>query len=1164
MKRISVLLWCAALAAGLAIAGRAVTASAESAGAAVDQQQEPSTPRTGVGDVKRPEAPVPEQEGDDKHKGPFDGLQFRFIGPPGNRVSAVAGVPGDPNVYYAGAASGGVWKSIDGGTEWKPAFDKMPAQSIGAIAIAPSDHSIVWVGTGETFIRSNVSIGDGVYRSTDGGKTWQHMGLDKTGRIGRVIIDPRDPDVVYVAALGTCYGPQPERGVYRTRDGGKSWERVLFVDPHSGAADLAMDPADSRTLFAGTWQIDIKTWGRQSGGPGSGVWVTHDGGTHWKRLTRDDGLPDSPLGKIAVAVAPSDSQRVYALIETGDRGSLWRSDNGGVKWKLVNRSRLLNERPHYYTRMLVMPDNANEVYFPSNSIGVTYDGGETSDQVDWGGDNHDMWADATNPSRMMIGSDGGVFISTTRGRKWSWERLPIAQMYHVATDTRIPYGVHGQMQDGGSMRGPSRNPGADTIPPALWTTTAGCETGWATPDPADPNIVWGGCYAGVVERYDDRTRMARSVSVWPERTMGANAGQIQQRMNWTFPIAISPHDHNTVYVGSQYVMQTRDGGEHWTAISPDLTLHDPSMMGDSGGLTIDNLSVEYAGVVYSLAESPLAKGEIWAGTNDGLVQVTRDGGAHWTDVTPGKGLLPPRGTVDSVEPSPHERGTCYVAVDLHQVDNRDPFIFKTSDYGKTWKAISAGIPHSPFSYVHVVREDPFRRGMLYAGTENGLYVSFDDGAHWRPLQSKLPHAPVYWLTVEPRFHDLVVATYGRGFYILDDLTPLESWSDALPDSPAHLFAPVPAYRFRSVSQPAYAPTGTAEGKNGPDGALLTYWLKKPVPKPKPSGAASSASAASAATAASAANLAGAVEDAGDDAAQDKPPLVQIRIFDAAGTKVRSLRGSNEAGMNRVVWDLRYDSIPEVRLRATPRGNPHVWAEKRFAGKDRRPVLYYGIEDATRGPLVAPGIYTVKLRIGDQELTTPVEVRKDPGSAGTPADIAAGSQLSLAIYRDAAAASGMIGELEWTRLQLEQLDRRLVAGKADAALTDAVAGLRKSADEIEAVLLQPTIAEEDQKSFRGPLGIFLKLVWLNAEASTGAGDVSGNADLAPTQPERDVFALLDGQLGEARQRLQSFYDDTVPAFNRAMAAKGLTGIAPVREVPPEFAKEKEKKPDEGDD
>ncbi|HET7451945.1 MAG TPA: sialidase, partial [Thermoanaerobaculia bacterium] len=759
---------------------------------------------------------TPEEKEAERKAGPFANLKFRFIGPPGNRVSSVVGVPGDPNVYYAGAASGGVWKSIDGGNSWKAVFDKQDAQSIGAIAIAPSDPNVVWVGTGETFIRSNVSIGDGVYRSTDAGRTWKHMGLEKTGRIGRVIIDPRDPDVVFVAALGTCYGPQPERGVYRTKNGGKTWDRVLFVDENTGASDLAMDPMNPRVLFAGTWQIDIKTWGRKSGGAGSGVWVSRDGGDTWKRI-KEHGLPDPPLGKVAVGIGTNDPDRVYALIETGDRGSLWRSDDGGREWRRVSRSRLLNERPHYYTRMLVMPDNANEVYFPSNSMGVTYDGGETTDQVDWAGDNHDMWADPKDPNRMMIGSDIGVVISTTRGRKWNWTRLPIAQMYHVAVDSRIPYMVYGQMQDGGSMRGPSRNPGGEGIPSALWTTTAGCETGWNTPDPVDPNVVWGGCYAGVVERWDARTGMSRSVSVWPERTMGANAGEVKLRMNWTFPIAISPHDHNTVYVGSQYVHETTDGGQHWKTISPDLTTDDPSMMGDSGGLTIDNLSVEYAGVVFSIAESPLSKGEIWAGTNDGVVQVTRDGGAHWTNVTPPKAMLPSKGTVDSVEPSRFEKGTCYVSVDRHQVDDRNPYAFKTTDWGKTWKAIAGDIPKSPLSYVHVVREDPFRKGMLFAGTENGLWVSFDDGGRWHPLQGKLPHAPVYWLTVEPRFHDLVVGTYGRGFWILDDITSLEKWDEPKGEAAPVLYAAAPVYRFRSVSQPAYAPSGAARGKNGPDG-----------------------------------------------------------------------------------------------------------------------------------------------------------------------------------------------------------------------------------------------------------------------------------------------------------------------------------------------------------
>jgi len=1072
---------------------------------------------------------------------PYAELGYRFIGPPGNRVSAVVGVPGDPNTYYAGASSGGVWKSTDAGIHWKPIFDDQLAQSIGSIAIAPSDPNVVWVGTGEPFIRSNVSIGDGIYKSTDAGKTWTHMGLGKTGRIARVLIDPRNPDVVFAAAIGTCYGPQQERGVFRTTDGGKTWERVLFVDENTGASDLAMDASNPRTLFAGMWPIDIKTWGRKSGGPGGGVWVSHDGGTTWKHIT-GHGLPDPPLGKIAVAVAASNPQRVYALIETGDRGSLWRSDDGGEKWKLVNYSRLLNERPHYYTRMLVMPDNANEVYFPSNGMGATYDGGETSEQIHWGGDNHDMWSDPKDAARMMIGNDGGVLISTTRGREWSVVRLPIGQMYHVATDNRIPYFVYGQMQDDGSMRGPSQTPGAFGISAAQWTSTAGCETGWATPDPVDPNVVWGGCYAGVVERFDARTGMTRSVSVWPERTMGANAGQIKLRMNWTFPIAISPHDHATVYVGSQYVHATNDGGQTWKAISPDLTLNDPKMMGDSGGLTVDNLSVEYAGVVYSIAESPKEKGVIWAGTNDGQVQVTRDAGGHWENVTRNLPGLPPKGTVDSVDPSPFDGGTCYVSVDLHQVDNRDPFLYKTSDYGKSWKAIASNIPKSPLSYVHVVREDPFRRGLLYAGTENALYVSFDDGGRWDPLQSKLPHAPVYWLTVQPHFHDLVVGTYGRGFYILDDLTPLEQLTDAMRASAAHLFEPRPAYRFRSVSRPSLAPAGTARGKNPSYGASINYWLKEPAPEPPAE-----------------------KEKEKNEAAEPKKGPIEVTIADSEGHTIRTLQGTNKAGVNRIAWDLRYEPTVEVRLRTTPEGNPHLWEEKRFRGKEHRDVYYYGITELKNGPLVPPGTYGVRLAVNGKEAgTARVVVRKDPNSSGTEEDVQAATKLSLAIYRDTNAAATMINQVEWTRKQIQDFQKMLAAAKADKADVAAAEDFEKKVRAVEDQLLQPTLAEADTKSFRGPLQVYLKLLWLQAEVGPGAADVSGNADMRPTQPELEVYDLLSGQLAQARKDYDELYGKTLPAFNDAMRAKGYVQVMTVKEPEEPRPKVEEEDDDEESD
>jgi photosystem II stability/assembly factor-like uncharacterized protein len=765
-------------------------------------------------------------------------------------------------------------------------------------------------------------------------------------------------------------------------------------------------------------------------------------------------------------------------------------------------------------------------------MGVTYDGGETTEQIRWGGDNHDMWADPRQPSRMMIGNDGGVLISTTRGKQWNFIRLPIGQMYHVATDNRIPYFVYGQMQDDGSFRGPSQSPGGPGISPAQWTSTAGCETGWTTPDPVDPNIVWGGCYAGVVERFDAKTGMSRTVSVWPERTMGANAGEIKLRMNWTFPIAICPHDHNTVYVGSQYVHATSDGGEHWKTISPDLTRNDPSMMGDSGGLTIDNLSVEYAGVIYSIAESPLEKGVIWAGTNDGLVQVTRDAGQHWVNVTGNIPGLPAKGTVGSVDPGRFEPGTCYVSVDLHQVDNRESFLYKTTDYGKTWKSISSNIPKSPLSYAHVVREDPFRKGLLFAGTENALYVSFDDGGRWEPLGSKLPHAPVYWLTVQEHFHDLVVGTYGRGFYVLDDVTALEQSTDAVRSSADHLFPPRPAYRFRSVSRPNLAPVGTSMGLNPPYGASINYWLKEPVK--------SGEKERQEKTEEEAAGPAADSEKAGK-----KSPIL-ITILDSDGQRIRTIRGPNKRGFNRVFWDLRHEPTKEVRLRNTPSGNPHLWEEKRFRGKDSRGIYYYGIETPRKGPLVAPGTYTVKLAAGGTESTQKLVVRKDPNSAGTDADVQASTKLSLAIFRDIDAAARMINQIEWTRKQLEDLKKMLKAGKADRADLSTADDLARKVLAVEDKLLQPTLSEADLKSFRGPLQLYLKLVWLAAEAGTGGGDVSGNADLAPTAAELEVYDLLSKRLADAGREFDVLYEKTIPAFNESMRSKGYVQLMTVSE------------------
>ena len=604
-------------------------------------------------------------------------LRFRHIGPVGNRLTSVVGIPGQPNIYYVGAASGGIWKTIDGGVHWEPIFDTQPVSSIGALAIAPSNPNIVWAGTGEPWIRSHISVGQGIYKSVDAGKTWTLMGLEKTGRISRVVIDPKNPDVVLAGALGHAYGPQPERGVFRTTDGGKTWERVLFTDENSGCAHLEMDPNNPRILFAGMWPIEIHTWGRESGGPGSGLFKSTDGGVTWKRLS-GAGLPTRTTGKVVPAIAPSNSRRIYALIETGDgvplngketdRGKLWRSDDGGENWRLVSFDRNLGGRTHYYFRMAVAPDNENETYYLTAGFARSNDGGQTARMIvgggSPGGDNHDIWIDPANANRIAIANDGGVSISTTRGQTWYRIQLPIAQMYHVTVDNRIPYYVYGNEQDDPSYRGPSRSAGggsSGSIPRSAWQSVGGGESGWATPDPVDPNIIWSsasgsGSIGGIVERYDLRTGQARRVEVWPDQTNGSPAADLKYRFVWTFPLTISPHDHKKLYVGSQVVHQTTDDGQSWQVISPDLTTNDKSKQGFSGGLTGDNIGVEYFSTIFASAESPKEKGLIWVGTNDGLVQLTRDGGKNWTNVTKNIPDLPKWGTISNIEPSRYEPG----------------------------------------------------------------------------------------------------------------------------------------------------------------------------------------------------------------------------------------------------------------------------------------------------------------------------------------------------------------------------------------------------------------------------------------------------------------------------------------------------------------------------
>ena len=1022
----------------------------------------------------------------------FGSLQWRYVGPEGNRVSAVVGVPGDPLTYYAGSASGGIFKTSDGGLNWAPIFDGQPVHSIGDLAVAPSDPSIVWAGTGEACIRSHISVGEGIFKSTDAGRSWTRMGLEKTGRIGRVLIHPSNPDIAVACTQGHGYGPQPERGVFRTMDGGRTWDRVLFVDENTGCSDVAMDPTNPRKMFAGMWQLDMKTWGRESGGPGSGLHLSTDGGTTWTRL-RGRGLPTRNVGKVKVAFALSNPNRVYAMIETGDgiplrgqetdRGQVWRSDNGGDTWQVVSYDRNAMGRAHYYSHLFVTPDNENEIYFLTAGYSRSLDGGQTlaplGGAASPGGDNHDMWIDPTAPGRMVVGNDSGVSISQNRGRTWARIRLPNAQMYHVTTDNQIPYYLYGNKQDGPSYRGPSNSRTGGSIPRSMWHTVAGGESGWATPDPVDPNLIWSsasgsGSVGGIVAIYDEARRQARNVEVWPDQANGTPA-DLKYRFNWTMPLTMSPHDRNTVYVGSQYVHRTTNRGQSWEVISPDLSTNDKTRQQPSGGLTLDNIGVEYAFVVMAIAESRLERGLIWAGTNDGQVQLTRDNGKTWTNVTKNIPNLPPWGTVGNIEPSRYDAGTAYLTVDLHQVNNRDPFVYKTSDFGKTWHAIVNGIPRSMLSYAHCVREDPVRRGLLYLGTENAIYVSFDDGDNWQPLQTNLPAAPVYWITVQEHFNDLVIATYGRGFWILDDLAPLQQLAPALA-SDAHLFPPRAAYRFREITSEASVANDPTAGVNPPYGAAINYYLKASAAGP-----------------------------------------VTLTILDAQGQTVRSLTAPRGAGVNRVNWDLQYAPSKSVTLRTSPLYAPDI-----VVGPDgTRPGGGGGLSI-----LAPPGTYTVRLSVGGKDFTQKLEVRKDPNSSATEAEIKEQLKMLFEVRRDLDQATDMINQLELMRSQISTLGRLT----DNAAIKKQGEDLDRKLIDLEMNLIELRATGRGQDGVRWGARLHGKLSYL------ANGLMS--ADFRPTNQQVEVQKVLEDQLRKHGSDLDGLLSKEVTTFNEALRKSNL--------------------------
>ena len=1036
----------------------------------------------------------------------LQGVRFRHIGPVGNRVASVAGVPGDRTTYFAGAASGGIWRTTDAGLNWEPVFDDQPVHSIGALAVTPGDPAIVWAGTGESSIRSNVSIGNGVWKSTDGGDTWTHMGLEGTGRVGRIIVHPRDPDIVYVATIGHAYAPSQQRGVFRTTDGGATWERVLFVDEHTGAYEMVMDPHNPRKIVATTWDLELKTWRRESGGPGSGIHVTMDGGDTWRRL-EGKGLPTRALGKIAVCMSAGDSDRIYALIETGDgvpingeetdTGELWRSDDGGETWRLTSYSHDLATRQAYYTRCGVAPDDRDEIYFLSSSFSWSTNGGESHTTVRYllggnegpGWDHHDIWSDPLNGDRIAVAHDGGFSISENRGRSWFRVQLPIAQMYHVTADNAIPYNVLGNRQDGPSFRGPSNSRlsglfASGRIPRGEWRGVGGGESGFATADPTDPNIVWSsasgaGAAGGIVVRHDVERGQFRQVEVWPLGTLGWPAEDLPYRFQWTFPLLISPHDNNTIYVTSQHVHRTRNGGQSWEVISPDLSTNDKSRQTISGGLTPDNLGVEFCCVVYAFDESPVQEGVFWAGTNDGLMHVSRDDGATWTNVTANIPDLPPDGVVRSIDASRWDVAKAYITVEHHQVGDFEARAYRTDDFGASWTPITGGVDNYPLDYTRYLLEDPVRPGLLYLGTESSLYISYDDGGTWQEFMPGLPPTPYYGLFIQEHFNDLVAGTYGRGYWILDDLGPIQQLTPEIAASDAHLFEPRATYRLRPITEPSTMLGDWTDGESPPMGAAISYWLGGGGP-----------------------------EDRG----------IQVRVDNAAGETVATLDGTAHAGFNRVWWDLTGEEPTQIKLRTKPL---HAdW----FRMPDEGFRTASGGFGGGGGPLQPPGDYTVTLLVEGAEVgSASLTVIKDPNSEGALADIDAQFALVREIMADRSRAADMVNRIELLRRQIYDL-RPVLEERGDAAdVIESGEALDQALIEVESELIQ--LKDTGGDAVRWPAMIVGRLRYLQ-----GVVEV---ADFPPPDQHREVAEILREQVEEVEQALDAVLRDDLERYNQLL-------------------------------
>ncbi|MEM1181117.1 MAG: glycosyl hydrolase [Acidobacteriota bacterium] len=1053
-------------------------------------------------------------EGEKAHAGDeniLGALDWRELGPyRGGRSAAVAGVDGDRDTYYFGTTGGGVFKTTDAGRTWVNMSDGTFGGSIGAVAVAPSDPNVIYVGGGEKTVRGNVSHGDGVHRSVDGGASWTHVGLGDSRHISRIRIDPQDPDHAYVCAMGHLFGPNEERGVFRTRDGGETWDRIHFVNEQAGCVDLTLDPNNARVVYATFWRVLRTPYSLESGGDGSSMWKSTDRGESWTELSSNPGLPEGPLGIMGITVSPSDSQNLYAMVEAKD-GGVFRSRDGGETWTRTNESRDLRQRAWYYTRIYADPGDAESVYVLNVRFHRSQDGGKTFQEISTPhSDNHDLWIDPRDPNRMVEANDGGANVSFDGGLTWSTQaNQPTAQMYRVSVDNSFPYRVLGGQQDNSTVRVRSRSFAGRSIGVRDWEPTAGCECGHVVAKPDDPEIVFGGCYGGLLQRINHRTGESQLVDVWPDDPMGWGAGDLTYRFQWNFPIFFSPHDPNRIYTAAQVLFRSDDLGRTWQRLSDDLTRNDKSKQGSSGGpITQDNTSVEYYATIFAALESPHEKDVLWTGSDDGLIHLSRDGGETWNNVTPK--ALPEWTMINSIEAHPFEKGGLYVAGTRYKLDDFRPYLYKTTDYGATWTEISAGIAEDHFT--RVIRADPDRRGLLYAGTERGVYASFDDGGAWHAIQGDLPISPVTDLAVKDQ--DLVVATQGRGFWVLDDLSLLHQLEDGakvpdgqMPNGP-WLFTPRPTHRLVAGGTSA----ASNAGENPPDGALFHLYVP----------AASLEAPAS-------------PEDEnadGEEAAGEvSAPTVELAILDGDGEVIRTFTqkpadggapGDAEAdalleldgGLDRFVWDLRYPA-PETF------DGMVVWNRVRV------------------GPKAVPGTYRARLTVGESVQEVSFEVLPDPRSSATPEDYRGQFEFLQDVGAKLGAVNNAVGHIRDARSQVKAILDRLGDTEAHAAVRTQAETLLENVEAIEKKLYQT-----QNRSRQDPLNFPIRL-------NDKLGNLIGHAAGGDFAPVKSLYAVRDelyAQVDAELEALDGLWATDLPTLNAAIREAEVPAIALDAEEP----------------